>query len=126
MITVLYDGKCGLCNGEINYYKRIAEDGIFDWCDITESADALEKAGISLVQGLKQIHVIDNDHKVHMGVYAFIVIWKNLKWWSILAKFVELPIIVNIADLIYKKFANWRFNKLEHCQIAVNQENKIK
>ena len=46
MITVLYDGKCGLCNGEISYHKRFAELGILDWCDLTEFGDALENAGI--------------------------------------------------------------------------------
>ena len=43
MITVLYDGKCGLCRKEINHYRKIAPDNIFDWQDITESADDLKK-----------------------------------------------------------------------------------
>jgi predicted DCC family thiol-disulfide oxidoreductase YuxK len=30
MITVFYDGKCGLCRREIEYYKRIALEGIFN------------------------------------------------------------------------------------------------
>ena len=29
MIKVLYDGKCGLCNKEISYYKKIANNKIF-------------------------------------------------------------------------------------------------
>ena len=30
MITVFYDGKCGLCSKEIKYYRRIAISGVFD------------------------------------------------------------------------------------------------
>ena len=38
MITVFYDGKCGLCSKEINHYRKVAPSGIFSWQDITESA----------------------------------------------------------------------------------------
>ena len=38
MITVFYDGQCGLCRGEIDYYRRIAPSGLFDWVDIAGNA----------------------------------------------------------------------------------------
>ena len=50
MIIVFYDGKCGLCSKEINYYRKIAPNDIFDWQDITKSADELKKEGISLTE----------------------------------------------------------------------------
>ena len=37
MIKVLYDGKCGLCNKEINYYKKIANNKNFKWLDIANN-----------------------------------------------------------------------------------------
>ncbi|MFT7460831.1 MAG: hypothetical protein ACI909_003521, partial [Planctomycetota bacterium] len=43
MIRVFYDGKCGLCSKEINHYRRIARNGVFNWPDITESAEDLKK-----------------------------------------------------------------------------------
>lgn len=52
MITVFFDGKCGLCTREINYYRKIAPSGVFDWRDITEHTGDLEKHGISHVQAL--------------------------------------------------------------------------
>jgi len=39
MITVFYDGQCGLCLKEINHYKKIAPPNIFEWKDITLSAN---------------------------------------------------------------------------------------
>ena len=27
LVTVFYDGKCGLCSKEINHYKKIAPTG---------------------------------------------------------------------------------------------------
>ena len=70
MITVFYDGKCGLCSKEINYYKKISDDGIFNWQDVTESAEYLKQQGISLSEGLKLLHAKDSDGKLHIGVDA--------------------------------------------------------
>ncbi len=122
MIIVFYDGKCGLCSKEINHYRKIAPNGIFDWQDITESADDLKKEGISLSEGLKLLHAKDEEGLIHVGVDAFILIWKHLKRWRILAFCFGLPIIRPIANILYRYFASWRFKRLEHCQLAARQE----
>lgn len=122
MITVFYDGKCGLCSKEINHYRKIAPVGIFDWQDITESADDLKKEGVSLSEGLKLLHAKDEEGLMHVGVDAFILVWKQLRWWRILAIFVGLPIVRRIANIFYGYFAIWRFKRLEHCQLVAKQE----
>ena len=122
MKTVFYDGKCGLCSKEINYYRKIAPEGIFKWHDITESADDLKSEGVSLSEGLKLLHAKDEKGQMHVGVDAFILIWKPLKRWRILAAFIGLPIIRPLADMAYRAFADRRFKRLEHCQLAEKQE----
>lgn len=122
MITVFYDGKCGLCSKEIDHYRRIAPDGIFDWQDITVSDGQLKASGIELSDGLKLLHVKDKTGQIHIGVDAFIVIWKQLKRWRILAAIVSLPIVKPMAQWIYRTFADWRFNRLSHCQLAAQND----
>lgn len=122
MITVFYDGKCGLCSKEINHYKAIAPDGIFIWEDITQSTTALKREGISLSDGLRLLHAKDQNGQMHIGLDAFILIWGQLKRWKILSKLASLPIIYQILTFAYKAFANWRFKRLTHCQIAANSE----
>jgi predicted DCC family thiol-disulfide oxidoreductase YuxK len=122
MITVFYDGKCGLCSKEINHYRKIAPAGIFDWQDVTKSADELKKEGISLHKGLKLLHAKDNNGGIHVGVDAFILIWKQLKRWHVLAILFGFPIIRQIANGIYRIFASWRFTRLAHCQLAAKQD----
>lgn len=122
MITVFYDGKCGLCSKEINHYRQIAPIGIFDWQDITESADKLRQEGVSLSVGLKLLHARDRNGQMHVGVDAFILIWKQLKRWRVLAFLVGLPLVRQIANAAYRVFASWRFKRLEHCQLAAKQE----
>ena len=121
MIKVFYDGKCNLCAKEIDYYRKIAPTGIFYWQDITESAEELNKDGISTKEALRLLHVKDNEGKVHVGVAAFVVIWNELDTWRILARFISFPLIRQIADLLYRVFAEWRFKRLEHCQIIDNK-----
>ncbi len=123
MITVFYDGKCGLCSKEINHYKKIAPKGVFDWQDITESTEALTPYGITLAEGLKYLHVRDEKGAMHIGVDAFILIWRQLARWRVVAFFVALPLIHPLAKLAYRAFANQRFNRLEHCQLAAKQDD---
>ena len=122
MITVYYDGKCSVCLKEINYYRRIAPEGVFVWCDITEPEADFEKAGITLTQGLKQLHVRDQYENMQVGVKAFITIWGQLNRWRIVAKIVALPLIYQVVCVLYKCFAARRFKKLSHCQIAEASE----
>jgi predicted DCC family thiol-disulfide oxidoreductase YuxK len=123
-ITVFYDGKCGLCSREIRYYQRIAPKGVFDWQDITVSANALNQQGITLAQGLKLLHVMDKQGVMHIGLDAFILMWRQIRGWKLLAMLVALPGIRQITDMAYRMFAERRFNRLKHCQLAVEVERK--
>ena len=120
MITVFYDGKCGLCSKEINHYKTIANPKKFTWLDVANNPNYLKSIDVNLSDALMQLHVLDNENNIHVGVDAFIIIWSNLKFWCILSFIVRLPIIKQIANLLYKKFAEHRFAKLPHCQLSLD------
>merc|ERR1712039_414835 len=123
LVTVFYDGKCGLCSKEINHYKKIAPTGIFNWQDVTEvSPKVLKSEGLTLADGLRLLHAKDKNGEVKIGVDAFILIWSQLNRWRLLAKIVSLPGIRQVAGISYTFFANKRFEKLEHCQIAAKEE----
>jgi predicted DCC family thiol-disulfide oxidoreductase YuxK len=121
MIKVFYDGKCGLCRREIEHYKSIAPQFVFNWVDITVDKSALEKLGINYVDGLKLLHAKDEHGDLQVGVDAFLLIWRQIPRWRILAKIVGFPGIRFMMNLAYKTFAVWRFNRLAHCQIAIKK-----
>ena len=123
MITVFYDGKCGLCRREIEHYKRIAPAGVFEWVDITVDNSATQKLGISYADGLKLLHAQDLQGKLHIGVDAFLLIWQQIPRWRIVATIVSFPIIRPVATMAYRAFAAWRFNRLSHCQIALKSQH---
>ncbi len=121
MITIFYDGACGLCSKEINYYRKIAPDDVFNWQDVTVSTAELEQQGISLTDALMQLHAIDHEGRLHQGVDAFILVWKPIGPWKWLAYLIGLPIIKQTAQFLYRNFCRWRFNRLPHCQIAAQR-----
>ena len=121
MIEVFFDGKCGLCSKEISHYQNIAPNGIFAWMDIANDPAPLLKYGITQSDALRHLHVRDTFGNWHKGAAAFIVIWKQLRYWRLLAAVVGLPIIWPIVNVLYDKFADFRFAKLAHCQVANDQ-----
>jgi predicted DCC family thiol-disulfide oxidoreductase YuxK len=125
-ITVFYDGKCGLCRREIEHYKRIAPVDVFDWVDITVDSSSLERLGVAYADGLKLLHAQDSQGKLYVGVDAFILIWKQISRWRVLAYIVGAGFIRPTAGIAYSAFAAWRFNRLAHCQIATKADDLAK
>ena len=120
-VTVYYDGKCGLCQKEISHYKKIADDGQFIWSDIAHDAAPLSQLDVSQMDALRRLHATDRNGKLHIGVDAFILIWGQLPTWRPLAILVGLPVVRYIAAMLYNRFADYRFARLEHCQISEMQ-----
>ena len=118
LIKVFYDGKCGLCSKEINYYKKIAPKNIFEWHDIASKPKILREINVSQYDALMYLHATDQNSNLKIGVDAFILIWAQLQHWKVLSILVRIPIIYSIAKITYKLFANYRFKKLTHCKMA--------
>ena len=120
-IKVYFDGNCGLCSKEINYYNKIDKKNIFEWVNIYTHDTDLKKLGITKSEALMELHALDVNGKMYKGVDSFILIWKNLSFfWSILGILVSFYPIYLTAKFAYRKFAIQRFNKLGYCDINVN------
>ena len=120
-IKVYFDGNCGLCSKEINYYRKIDKKNIFEWVNIYTHDTDLKKFGITKSEALMELHALDENGKMYKGVDSFILIWKNLSFfWSILGILVSFYPIYLTAKFAYRKFAIQRFNKLGYCDIKIN------
>ena len=120
-IKVYFDGNCGLCSKEINYYRKIDKKNIFEWVNIYIHDTDLEKLGITKSEALMELHALDENGKMYKGVDSFTLIWRNLSFfWSILGILVSFYPIYLTAKFAYRKFAIQRFNKLGYCDIKIN------
>ncbi len=119
MITVFYDGACGLCAREIAHYQRIAPAGVFSWVDITKAPEPFTAKGYAVSDGLMALHVEDDAGKMHIAVAAFIIIWQRLPHWHLLARLAKLPLVLSLASWLYRHFARWRFSRLgyDRCEL---------
>ena len=72
MLTVYYDGKCGLCRREIEYYKRVAPADRFVWQDIATDPAALADLDISQADALRRLHARDAVW------YQYMLVWPLL------------------------------------------------
>ena len=118
MLTVYYDGKCGLCRREIEYYKRVAPADQFVWLDIASDPAGLADLDISQADALRRLHARDTFGNIYVGVAAFIAIWHGLNYWRYLAMIINLPLLQQVAAFAYDRFADYRFSRLTHCQTA--------
>ena len=125
MIAVFYDDKCSMCSREINFYKKIAPKAPLNWLGISSSSKELKIANIKRVDALMYLHVKDCKGIFHVGVDAFILIWRNLPYFKYINYVISLPGIYQLANFIYDKFAKYRFKKLKHCQIEFQKIKKF-
>ncbi len=89
---VLFNKKCGICNFEIQHYKKRSN---IDFVDCSDMDDKY----------LKKLHVCLADGSELVGVDAFIYIWKRTQGYNWLAKLTSLPIIKQIAKFSYSILA---------------------
>ena len=117
MISVFYDDKCSLCSREIKFYKKIAPKASISWLGISSSSKELKFVKIKRVDALMYLHARDCEGDFYVGVDAFILIWQNLPYFKYLNHVISLPGIYQLANIVYEKFAKYRFKNLRHCQI---------
>lgn len=127
MITVWYDGQCGLCSREINHYRKLVTSTPFHWQDLSTTIAGLDRHQVSLPEALMALHAEDHDGKLHIGMDAFILIWRQFKGWALLARIAALPGIHQLSKRLYAAFARRRFAQLAHCQLALKsaEENRL-
>ncbi len=114
---IIFDNRCRLCSKEIGYYQSVSGSDAFLWCDLHEESNLLERYNISREEALMALHAINEQGHIYKGVDAFLVIWRELPYWRVLASIINFPIIYPLAKVAYKLFANWRYHRLTYCEI---------
>ena len=107
-IQIYYDGLCQLCSREINHYKKNAYASRVEFIDITDANFNAKEQGLDPHLVHKHLHVKTLDQQIYTGIDAFIIIWRTLKGYSLLATLIELPIVNSLAKGGYCIFARIR------------------
>ena len=98
-----------------NGWHRLID--LYGWISQLTSA-GLADLGITQSDALRRLHARDASGTMFVGVAAFIAIWQGLNYWRYLAMIINLPFVQPLATFAYDRFADYRFSRLTHCQIA--------
>lgn len=104
-VTALYHGACPVCSVEISHYQGVCERRSIKvgWSDISSGVDApiLEQLGLDREDVKRRMTVLDRAGKIHRGVDAFIVLWREMPGYRHLATVVSLPVIHGLSAFLY-------------------------
>lgn len=105
--TLFYDGNCSLCAAEIKHLKRWKDEKLYLQNIHSMSAQTLTELGVDKESLLSLLHLRTSEGRLMVGLDATVQAWKHTKFGWIVAP-LRWPIIKQVADLIYIKWANKR------------------
>ncbi|MBJ6371337.1 thiol-disulfide oxidoreductase DCC family protein [Sedimentitalea arenosa] len=99
---VLYNAACPVCRAEIDHYARYTEArGLpVRYDDLNSGARA--DWGIDADTAAKRLHVL-KDGQLHSGIDGFLVLWRQMPRYRLLAMLVGLPGLRQLAGLVYDR-----------------------
>lgn len=120
-LTVFFDGACYLCSAEIAHYRRIDPRGDLKFVDISQPGFEARAQGLDPVQVNRHLHVRTAQGELHVGIEAFIAIWRVLPRYRTLAALARLPGIHFALKTGYAGFAQVRpyLPRRAHCADGV-------
>ncbi len=117
-LAIFYDGACHLCTHEINHYKKMDIKNELMFIDIALNDFEAKDYGLDSKKVQKHFHTRDKNLKMHTGVSAFYLIWKELDIFKPLQKLYEMKLTKKAMDMGYIVFAELRpyLPKKTHCE----------
>ena len=97
---VLYNGQCPVCSTEIAHYSKTARANDLPIRFDDLHSDALDYYGLDADTAARRLHVL-HQGQLFVGVDAFIVLWRQLPRFRLLARVVALPGVRHVAAVIY-------------------------
>src|SRR5271163_4396774 len=109
-LTVYYNTKCPVCTAGIDWQRnrlvQAARAGVIEFRDINLEPDALARFGAGLEDVRRRLHAVDADNRLHVGADCAIAIWRNTPGDAWLGRLIGLPVVRQIARLVYDRFAD--------------------
>lgn len=107
VVNALYHGACPVCNAEISHYQRYCERQAVrvGWTDVSSGRDApvLAELGLDREDVKRRMTVVDADGRIHRGVDAFLILWRQMPRYQRIARIIALPGIYQVSKLLYDR-----------------------
>ena len=112
-ITVYYDGACPSCVEDRRNYERLAgkDKEQICWFDITGRENELRALGIDPRKALTELHVMDENQRIHAELDAYILLMSKVMVLKPLAWLIGRPPIKPRLARLYHGMVNRRLQK---------------
>lgn len=97
---VLYNAECPVCSFEINHYAAYSEKRALPIRFEDLNADDLSDWGLTSDEAARRLYVM-KDGALVSGIPAFLLLWKDMPRYRLLARIVGLPGIRHAASIVY-------------------------
>ncbi len=104
-IKVYYNSACPVCDAGISKQKSKISECSLKWIDIHSNLESRKDIDKNVEALREQLHLIDENGQVQVGIDAFEVLWRNSPKEHWKAKIIAFPVIKQIARLGYYVFA---------------------
>lgn len=99
---VLYNAACPVCRAEIDHYARYtAAQGVAIRYDDLNS-DVRADWRIDADSAARRLHVMQNG-QIYTGVDGFLILWRQMPRYRLLALLMGLPLIRPLAGFVYDR-----------------------
>lgn len=113
VVVALFDGRCGVCSRSARWFGGRDHQGRIERLDLRDLEAAARFPDLSPDAVRAQMHVVDRDGRVHIGLDGVRAALRELPGWSPLASVLGWPGLHGVASLLYVAFAKNRlfFNR---------------
>jgi predicted DCC family thiol-disulfide oxidoreductase YuxK len=106
-LKIFFDGKCVVCDAEINHYLKLDSDKNLKAIDITSPSFSANDYGLDDKEIHIHMHAIDDKGNIYTGVDSFREIWRRLPYYNKLVPLSEVDILKPAYNLGYSIFAKY-------------------
>jgi predicted DCC family thiol-disulfide oxidoreductase YuxK len=112
-IKVYYDGACPRCVADRRRYERLSDqpaDSV-QWLDISGRDEELRAAGIDPQAALSELHVADEQGRIHRELDAYILLLQRTARLRPLAWLLALPGLRPLLSWTYRRWVLRRLRR---------------
>ncbi|MCA9488909.1 MAG: DUF393 domain-containing protein [Myxococcales bacterium] len=113
VVAALFDGRCGVCSRSARWFGERDPMGRIERLDLRDPEAAARFPDLSPDAVRAQMHVVDREGRVHIGLEGVRAALRELPGWAWLASVLGWPGLHAGAGLLYLAFAKNRlfFNR---------------
>ncbi|MGH8436912.1 MAG: thiol-disulfide oxidoreductase DCC family protein [Pseudomonas sp.] len=112
-LKVYYDGACPRCVADRRRYQTFSPDSddSVQWLDITGRDEELRRIGIDPYQALTELHVQDEQGRIHRELDAYILLMGRTRHLKPLAWLLGLPGLKRLLSWSYRRWVLRRLRR---------------